>query len=436
MITAKEWEAYNEAVSKIADGSASAVERAVLEWCRANPAATAPQAREAAKLIMDGQVQAYDELASAFAAEWYDYRAEADGARLDQAVTSAVYAPEKTDDVARYQVRKLTREGPGAFARACGEYARNDALRALNETIIENVGRDRKRGVRFARVPTGLETCTFCLMLASRGAVYHTRESAGEFRHFHRHCDCKVVPSFEDDPDAELVEGYRPKELYDTWNRFKEIEAYGLPKAQEDALKMTVYRTAKIARYEERTYAFALQAAIDSADKDFRKDGKTVGSYDSTVNKLLHLLGDQADVGLSGSWFINDNGKPVFAVPDANELWIALTAMDAGDAITFLPQERSVVPDVKTSKGYAEFKTPRSSSKVGVRLKHATEQLASCDDQAGDVYLSLLMYEGEDQEAVSVAQRFVGDDAIRNIRVIHADGTLETLRKKDAGLSS
>lgn len=73
---------------------------------------------------------------------------------------------------------------------------------------------------------------------------------------------------------------------------------------------------------------------------------------------------------------------------------------------------------------------------MGVRLKHATEQLASCDDQAGDVYLSLLMYEGEEQEAVSVAQRFVGDDAIRNIRVIHADGTLETLRKKDAGLSS
>lgn len=436
MITAKEWEAYNEAASKIADGSASAVERAVLEWCRANPAATAAQAREAAKLIMDGQVQAYDELASAFAAEWYDYRAEADGAGLDQAVTSAVYAPERTDDVARYQVRKLTREGPGAFARACGEYARNDALRALNETIIENVGRDRKRGVRFARVPTGLETCTFCLMLASRGAVYHTRESAGVFRHFHRHCDCKVVPGFEDDPDAELVEGYRPKELYDTWRRFKEIEAYGLPKAQEDALKMTAYGTAKIARYEERAYAFALQAAIDSADKDFRKDGKTVGSYDSTVNKLLHLLGDQADVGLSGSWFINDNGKPVFAVPDANELWIALTAMDAGDAITFLPQERSVVPDVKTSRGYAEFKTPRSSSKVGVRLKHATEQLASCDDQAGDVYLSLLMYEGEEQEAVSVAQRFVGDDAIRNIRVIHADGTLETLMKKDAGLSS
>lgn len=42
-------------------------------------------------------------------------------------------------------------------------------------------------------------------MLASRGAVYNTRKTAGEWRHFHRGCDCKVVPSFEGDPDAELV---------------------------------------------------------------------------------------------------------------------------------------------------------------------------------------------------------------------------------------
>ena len=44
-------------------------------------------------------------------------------------------------------------------------------------------------------MPTGFETCTFCLMLASRGAVYHTRKSAGEWKHFHRECDCKVAPS-------------------------------------------------------------------------------------------------------------------------------------------------------------------------------------------------------------------------------------------------
>ncbi len=219
MITAKEWNAYNVAVSKIADGAAASVAKSVLAWCDSNPGATVAEAREAAKLIMDGEIQGYDELASSLAAAWYDHQAESNGAKLDQAVTSAVYAPKKTDDVARYQVRKLTREGPESFAAACGEYARNDALRALNETIIENVGRDKKKGVRFARVTTGRETCTFCIMLASRGAVYHTRQSAGEFRHFHRRCDCKVVPGFEDDPMATLVEGHDPMTAYRLWRR-------------------------------------------------------------------------------------------------------------------------------------------------------------------------------------------------------------------------
>ena len=79
-----------------------------------------------------------------------------------------VYEPGTVDDVASYQAKKLAKEGDAAFARACGEFARNDAFRSLNETIIANVGRDRDKGAMFARVPTGTETCTFCLMLASR----------------------------------------------------------------------------------------------------------------------------------------------------------------------------------------------------------------------------------------------------------------------------
>ena len=162
-------------------------------------------------------------------------------ARLDQAVTSTVYSPKTSDEVARYQAKKLTKGNFEGFARACGEYARNDSLRSLNETIMANAKRDRKKGVRFARVPTGRETCTFCLMLAGRGAVYHTRQTAGEFKHFHRRCDCKVVPGFEDDPDAELVEGYKPKELRDTWKRFEEIDgSEGLNQLEKDAAKRSL----------------------------------------------------------------------------------------------------------------------------------------------------------------------------------------------------
>ena len=234
MISSAEFAAYNRAVARIGDKAASDVESSVLAWCRANASASVAEKREAAKLIMDGYIQGYDDIAAEFAAEWYDHRAQKSGVALDQAITMTTYKPESVDDVARYQAKKLAKGGDAEFAKACGEYARNDAFRSLNETIIANVGRDKDRGARFARVPTGFETCTFCLMLASRGAVYHTRKSAGEWKHFHRGCDCKVVPSFEDDPYAEVVEGVKPRELQERYKVFKQID---LMKTLDDSNK-------------------------------------------------------------------------------------------------------------------------------------------------------------------------------------------------------
>ena len=225
MISAAEFAAYNREVARIGDRAAADVESSVLAWCRSHEDATVAEKREAAKLIMEGFVQGYDDVAAEFAAQWYDHRAEQSGARLEQAVTMTTYGPDSVDAVARYQARKLVKGGDAAFAKACGEFARNDAFRSLNETIAANVGRDKDKGARFARVPTGLETCTFCLMLASRGAVYHTRKTAGEFKHFHRRCDCKIVPGFEGDKDAELVEGVRPKELRERYRAIKQIDS-------------------------------------------------------------------------------------------------------------------------------------------------------------------------------------------------------------------
>ena len=219
MISAEEFREYNRGAAEIGDGAASAVEQRVLGWCRSHEDATVAEKREAAKLIMEGFVQAYDDKAAVFASQWYDYRAEQGGARLKQAVTMTVYEPGSVDDVARYQAKKLAKEGDAAFARACGEFARNDAFRSLNETIIANVGRDRDKGAMFARVPTGTETCTFCLMLASRGAVYHTRKTAGEWRHFHRGCDCKVVPSFEVDGTIKNLHVIHSDGIIETLNK-------------------------------------------------------------------------------------------------------------------------------------------------------------------------------------------------------------------------
>ena len=68
---------------------------------------------------------------------------------------------------------------------------------------------------KFARAPTGAETCKFCIMLASRGFIYLTEGTAG-INHYHPDCDCRIVPGFDDDAG---IEGYDPDELYQEWRK-------------------------------------------------------------------------------------------------------------------------------------------------------------------------------------------------------------------------
>lgn len=93
-------------------------------------------------------------------------------------------------------------------------------LKVLADELVKQPARDalassaKSNGVRFARVPRGSETCAFCYMLASRGAVYHSEATAGKMMKFHGDCDCQIVPvrGPQDYPD-----GYDPEALYDDY---------------------------------------------------------------------------------------------------------------------------------------------------------------------------------------------------------------------------
>ena len=103
----------------------------------------------------------------------------------------------------------------GSVGALTGFYVKREAF----QNMLNNCS---KNGVRYARVPSGKETCAFCFMLASRGFVYHTKQSAGEgFGHsYHRHCDCIIVPGFHEgtgiSADAQ-IEGYKPSKLYERY---------------------------------------------------------------------------------------------------------------------------------------------------------------------------------------------------------------------------
>lgn len=68
--------------AKIGDDAASTVEQRVLGWCRSHKGASVAEKREAAKLIMEGFMQAYDDKAAEFAPQWYNHRAQQSDTRL------------------------------------------------------------------------------------------------------------------------------------------------------------------------------------------------------------------------------------------------------------------------------------------------------------------------------------------------------------------
>lgn len=88
-----------------------------------------------------------------------------------------------------------------------------EVKRAAGDCAFYNGSHDPAKPY-YARVPSGSETCQFCLMLASRGFVYRTKKAAGELDHYHANCDCRVIPGWGSNPS---VEGYDPAAIYDKW---------------------------------------------------------------------------------------------------------------------------------------------------------------------------------------------------------------------------
>lgn len=108
-------------------------------------------------------------------------------------------------------------------------YTIQKAVRDPDPELDDLIASQPKQGKRpaivrgWARVATGAETCGFCLMLVSRGAVYSSAKAAGSklsdqetkqmagakeltsdhMNQWHPNCDCKVVPVFRlDDWDG------------------------------------------------------------------------------------------------------------------------------------------------------------------------------------------------------------------------------------------
>lgn len=134
----------------------------------------------------------YTGLSAQASADFYDAARELSvGSPLGASAYSG-YDPRKTDGAVRGFVRFALDGRVDTFNDQVLQRVDYEMKRAAANSTIAN-GRLDPLKPKYARVPTGAETCDFCLMLASRGFVYSSEATAGAVKLDHYHAGC-VLP--------------------------------------------------------------------------------------------------------------------------------------------------------------------------------------------------------------------------------------------------
>ena len=222
-----------------------------------------PACRDAVVSAVNAVLDAYSLAAGQASADFFDASREiAVGSRLGAAVATG-RDPDATEGAIRAFVDKVLKGDIDSFNSAVLSRVGYELKRSAGQTMMENAARDPLKP-RFARVPGGGETCKFCLMLASRGFVYHSKKAAGSFDHYHDGCDCKVVCSW----DNGGVEGYDPDAIADRWNDLEwadaelRAERNGTTAEEEYAKRMRqLGESAKRAKRRRKNIGSDVQAA-------------------------------------------------------------------------------------------------------------------------------------------------------------------------------
>lgn len=165
--------------------------------------------RELCLAALEPLEERYTTLAAARGARFYEQNRRAQGVRgAYRAVVDSRRDPAAFEGAIRAMLRIIDqdRKATERYRREVLSRIDADMRRAANKCVAHNARRDPKKP-KYARVPSGAETCGFCLMLSSFGFHYTTEEAAG---HAHDGCDCRVVPSF----GKASVKGYDSDGMY------------------------------------------------------------------------------------------------------------------------------------------------------------------------------------------------------------------------------
>lgn len=202
-ISRSDLEAYRSTLIDLGATAASEVNDAI-----EGQSGTVESMREYAIDAIVGSLNLYGEAAQALAAQLFDEICAAEGIDAEAEIFDGIIDQEMMARKIRYFSRRLVERDTAGYALDCGMLADFYVKRSAYENTLRNC---YGHHVRYARVPTGPTTCDWCTMLASRGFVYYTSDTAYEGSHLH--CDCVVVPG---GPET-TVDGYDPDAYYKAW---------------------------------------------------------------------------------------------------------------------------------------------------------------------------------------------------------------------------
>ena len=170
----------------------------------------------------------YGEAVGSLACQMYEATAAAQGVIVPTAemadlpdygdVAKAVYGAKKTSES---EVSKAI----GRLVKMVGA-----------DTTLKNAERD---GAQFAWVPHG-DTCAFCMVLASRGWQYMSKNALrnGHAEHIHAHCDCQYAVRFD---GKSSVRGYDP----DRYLQMYENAEGATSQEKINAMRRAAYKASK-----------------------------------------------------------------------------------------------------------------------------------------------------------------------------------------------
>ena len=208
-----------------------------IQWTPENVA----QCRDLVIQALAAVMPTYTTMAAQASADFYDAARELVIGKRMGAQAISDFDMRKTEGAVRAFVRFVLDGRVDTFNDQVLQRIDYEMKRSANMSVVENGRRDPK-SVRYARVPTGAETCDFCLMLASRGFVYQSEGTAGA-GHTHSACDCRCVPGW----DGMEVENYDPQAIYDRWQDAidekarERAERKGTTESEERAAIMRAY---------------------------------------------------------------------------------------------------------------------------------------------------------------------------------------------------